>query len=1086
MKTKDKYLTPMICSFRYTIRVSPKHYYVNSKLIFIAFLFVFQCTGFTRIYGQQEGIDTLSKEEYALITKYADNVEAYKRAKRTIDTALYYGNYLKNFTSDTLIRLPLIVVNKQLNNTTYSLVINKIDIRPKYIQVEAFARIKTAQGREIYFGAPDMKMSGSGGIVGVMRLGLLRDFQFDVAQDKARITLRQIQKDRGCFIAFDCDGFKEFVLDAEAELSRDWVRPVDDKGNAIKGKSVRTEFYTRVRDFNDWIVKISFPDFTLTTYDQVAISVRDAIIDMSDSYNDPEMVFPPHYFDEPDNDSGPNGFTQDQLLDLTQIPGGGTEDIDTKDQTGISQDQKDTTNKHDENQINPSWRGFYLREFKLTLPKEFLKRDTTERVAVLAKNLLIDSRGVSGSCEVQHVIPLEEGRMQNWAYSLDKVGVSFIRSKLYGFYIGGRLELPIADEKQTLAYNGSYNKLQGNFSMTVALTDTLTFPIWQVADVTLTPGSYVNVTVDDHKFRPFACLSGAMMISSKDVNDKSEVEAPGILFEELKLATFKPYINIKSLSLSREVKLRGTPITITQIGVVSKDGFIGPFMGADVNLDKESGNGIQASLSIAVMGKIIEKEGRQRFVYDHIDIKDGSIGAKFPCFEFAGSIMPFEGNEKYGRGFQATLHIAINLKGTDDQKSTDNKSFSFSLDAFGLFGTLPEYRYWAVDASADFSPGIVIGGVTLTGFSGGAYKHMMMTANGGRPGTLGVTNSGNIYDPNPEVTLGLRAGVRLQFSGAKSLSGSAMIQFEFAENGLQRIFTEGTVELQIPMDKVPGLDKVVKNIARFAKPSIKDMVTGFRNDNQANIKGNCRNTAKAVFRMDLNFTEKRYLASLDFTIAMYNEFIRGAGHAEILADFTNNKFHFYLGTFATPLNLSAGIGGSSIAAEVYLMFGNDIPGFPQINPDVARLLQLNPNQRQADVNQNMQYVANGAGMLLGANVQVKIDECKWVLVNIRTRCDVVVGFDAGFLKFDDAKRCNNGGGLGIDGWYNLARFYLALGLEVGRHRKCSKDYHKWADLTIGVFLEGQFPNPVYLQGKVYINVCGHSFSVDYKNGERCL
>jgi hypothetical protein len=25
----------------------------------------------------------------------------------------------------------------------------------------------------------------------------------------------------------------------------------------------------------------------------------------------------------------------------------------------------------------------------------------------------------------------------------------------------------------------------------------------------------------------------------------------------------------------------------------------------------------------------------------------------------------------------------------------------------------------------------------------------------------------------------------------------------------------------------------------------------------------------------------------------------------------------------------------------------------------------------------------------------------------------------------------------------MARFYLALGVEVGRHRKCSKDYHHY-------------------------------------------
>ncbi len=1060
--------------------------YLTKSLFKVIFIFLFSIYLPTQANSQSNDLDTLSRRVYKLITHFADNVAALKRAKAVIDTALKYDHYLLDYTKDTLVKLPLIVVNKQLNNTQYTLVISKIDIRPRYIQVEAFARIKTAKGKEIYFGSPDLKLSGSGGIVGDFRLGLLNDFAFDVAQDKARITLRQISQDRGCFIAFDCDGFKELVIDAQAELSRDWVLPVDNNGNPVKNGSVKTDFFTRVRDFNDWFVKISIPDFTLTDYDDVAISVKDAIIDMSDSYNDPDMVFPPHYFDEPDEGTDPHSLDQNQLLDLTQNPGGGTDDNNSGNQISISQDQNDTTDTDTNNETNQSWRGFYLREFKLTLPKEFAKRDSTERIAILARNLLIDTRGVSGAIEVENILPLEEGRMQKWAYSVDRVGVSFLRSKLYSFYIGGRVELPVAAEKQTLAYDGSYNIRQGNFSLTVSLVDALTFPVWQVATVSLSRGSYVNISVDDHKFRPFACLSGSMTINSQDDKGKSELEAPGIYFEELKLATYKPYISIKSLALSREVKLRGTPISITQIGIVSKGEFIGPFMGADVNLDKESDNGIQASLSVAVMGKIVEKEDKQRFVYDHLDIKDGSLGAKFPCFEFSGSITPFVSDLTYGKGFQATLHIAINLKGDSQQAPNDKKTFSFSLDAFGLFGNVDSYRYWAVDASADFSPGITLGGVTLTGFSGGAYKHMMMTANGGKPPKLGVTNSGNIYQPNEEVTLGLRAGVRMQFSGVKSLSGSAMLQFEFVQNGLQRIFTQGTVELQVPMDKVPGLNSVVSKIAKYAKPNIGDLVKSLRKADADDIKQDCNNTAEAVFTMDLNFEEKRYLATLDFTIAMYNGFLTGGGHSEILADFKNNKFHFFMGTFAAPLYLRAGIGQSEVSAEAYLMFGNDIPGFPPINPQVAQLLQISTSQRQADVNKNMEYVANGAGMLMGAGVHLQIDNCICIGLCIRTQANADVGFDAGFLKFPDAQRCGNGGGLGIHGWYNLARFYLAIGIEVGRYRRCKKNYHKWADLTLGVFLEGQFPNPVYLQGKVYINVCGFSFSSEYKKGDRCL
>jgi hypothetical protein len=133
-------------------------------------------------------------------------------------------------------------------------------------------------------------------------------------------------------------------------------------------------------------------------------------------------------------------------------------------------------------------------------------------------------------------------------------------------------------------------------------------------------------------------------------------------------------------------------------------------------------------------------------------------------------------------------------------------------------------------------------------------------------------------------------------------------------------------------------------------------VTGFRNDNKAKIDSNCSNTAKAVFWMDLNFTEKDILqhSTLPLQCTRVSE---GRWTFGNMVNFKNNKFHFYLGTFAAPLKLHAGIGSSKVEANVYLMFGNDIPGFPPINPQVVSLLKISPNQRQADVNKNMQYVA---------------------------------------------------------------------------------------------------------------------------------
>ena len=117
-------------------------------------------------------------------------------------------------------------------------------------------------------------------------------------------------------------------------------------------------------------------------------------------------------------------------------------------------------------------------------------------------------------------------------------------------------------------------------------------------------------------------------------------------------------------------------------------------------------------------------------------------------------------------------------------------------------------------------------------------------------------------------------------------------------------------------------------------------------------------------------------------------------------------------------------------------------------------------------------------------MKINYEDCKWVGVNVRAKVDFLAGFDAGFLKFDDSKRCN-GEKFGIDNWYNMARFYLLLNMEVGRHKKCKKDYHHWGGINIGAFLEGQFPNPVYIEGKFTFRMCGFNLGYNFKSGERC-
>lgn len=1029
-------------------------------------------------------LDTIPKWEYQVITKFADNIEASKKAKTVIDSALKAGHIFQKFTKEDLIKVPFII-KKEFNNTEYLLCINSIKIRTNNILLELFGRICNKRGDTLLFGTPEAKFSGSGGIFEDFKLGLLHDYSFDIAKNKARVTLKQITDIGGCFISFDCDGFKELALAADAQLSREWVVPVDQFGKPQNQGRVTTAFSTRIFDFNDWTVNISLPDFALTSYDKMSFSIKEAILDCSDVYNDPSMKFPPGYFDEPEEneDGNPSGLNQTSLLGMTEPSGTNNNNefhkINTND---LITNDRNNNQKNDTDQKDETWRGFYIKYFKVTLPKEFLKRGDSTRLYADAENLLIDSKGVTGECSIHNIITLDEGRMQTWAYSLDEASILLIKSKLAGFELNGKIELPIAEEKQTLGYSGAYNKYQKNFVLKVSLEDKIQFPIWHAAEVTLEKCSYAKITVQNQQFFPYVNLSGSMYIRS----DEKELDAPGVIFEELQLATYSPFINIKSLSLAKEVKLKGTPLTINELGISKDKELFVLYMNADANMEGEKESGIQASLGVKIFGLLSEENNKHKLKFDHFEIADGSISGKFPGFEFYGSFRPFTENPEYGTGYEAELFFSLDLKGDAKSESGSNKTFSFKIDAYGIFGNKNGMRYWAVDAGIEFSPCITLSAVSLCGFSGGAYRHMTLTANGAQPGKIGVTRAGNVYTPKQSVGLGIRAGVLLTFSGSKSLSGSALIQFEFSEGGgLQKVFFEGSVELQVNLDKVPGLTKVVGKIAKYANYNLNDGLAQMRNANKSEIDKDCKNTAKAVFTLNLEFDKNRYSAALDFTINLLGGVLTGYAHSEILADFGNKKFHFYLGTCTEPIRVSANMNAVKIDVFAYLMFGNDIPGFPKLNPRIANLLQVNENQLQANASKDMNYVENGAGMLFGAGVQIKADKCVWLIVCIRGKTSFDAGFDAGFLKFDSSKRCSNGGGLGIDGWYNMARFYLAISLEAGRHKQCHKKYIKWADLTLGVFLEGQFPNPEYFQGKIFVRVCGYSFTVKVDTGTKC-
>ena len=1032
--------------------------------------------------------DTLTPEEAEKLKYFDDEVKALLRAKAIIDSARKLGNVFEKLTSESLIGIPFPLVHKTFNNVEYSIVIGSIKIRSDHISLEVYGSIRTPQGKEYYFGAPEINFSGSGGLVGTSYLGLISNATFNLDNKKTLVTLKKFDKDgSGTYLAFDCDGFKFVSLDARLELSRDWVLPLDGNYNPKPQGRVACDFHLVAEDFNDWLIDISLPDFALTDFPKIAYSIEKVVFDFSDSKNAANMAFPPDYFEEMDGE----GTTDAEVAGMSQQQLGGSFS-GTGGQSGSSSGSSGTGSSGGSTSEAPAdWRGIYVGHFKIVLPPEFADRTTTERIAIEAHHIIIDSRGVSGAVEIDNVLPLSKGRAGNWAFSLDKAGVSFYKSRLKGFYLNGKVELPIADTLKPLMYAGQFDITGRKYLLEVKPTADMKFPVWKVAKVDLLKSSYIKLVYADSKFFPTACLSGKLTIMSLNNSGKKELEAPNIIFQNLMLSSQEPYIAIQNLSLGGDVSLQGSPISLKKLGFgMDKDSLKGFFFTADVNIEKEGESGVSAGLGAAVLGKVTLVEGRQQWSFKKLDIQDGSIAAKFPGFEFRGSIKPFS-NEVYGTGFQAELQLKIDFSGNKDAKSESNNQFL--VEAFGIFGNKknPDIKYWLVDVKAEFPCIPIFTGVQLCGIMGGAYRRM--TAVGmGTPGDnfeLGVLPSGVKYEPDADAGLGIRAGVKIRITGGNTITGSALFEFAFSESGsLDRVFFQGMVEIQVPIDKIPGVVNQMTKIVDKLKLDKVEYLNMLKSDDKKSAAQTGNNQIKATLTTNLIFEDQYYHSTLEVFLNVANGYLKGFGMADMLADFKNDKYHFYLGTFDNKISLAISISGFQAQVWTYTMFGNDIAGIPPLDPNVAKALNISPTQNSADAAAYMGNVATGTGMLFGAGLGLSFENCwRIVFVNVYAKASFDAAFEAGILDFGEGKKCKNGTGpIGKDGWYTFARSYLIIAAEGGRRKNCSKDYNKWVDVAVGVFLEGSFPNPNYILAKGIARFCGFSIKVEVQKGEKCL
>src|SRR5690606_20425870 len=204
-------------------------------------------------------------------------------------------------------------------------------------------------------------------------------YGINMSGNKAQVLL----KANDTYATIDCDGFKELCIRADVKFSRDLIVTENADGKIDPQGNVIASFKTVLTGWNDLIVQLTLPAFQMRGLPGVSFNVQNAVFDFSDLRNAPNVQFP-------------NDYNSTQMLPDNQN----------------------------------LWRGFYLRDLTIKLPKEFKQRGNTDRIVFNANNVIIDNMGLTGTFSGTNLIQLQEGDLGGWNFSLSELHVEIQTNQL--------------------------------------------------------------------------------------------------------------------------------------------------------------------------------------------------------------------------------------------------------------------------------------------------------------------------------------------------------------------------------------------------------------------------------------------------------------------------------------------------------------------------------------------------------------------------------------------------------------------------------------------------------------------------------
>ncbi len=672
----------------------------------------------------------------------------------------------------------------------------------------------------------------------------------------------------GTVIIVDTGKLDCMMAQIEFDMNSNDVMGIEKDGTPRKGKTVHANLYTKIKDWDDWVARITMDPFAVAGADRFTFvpTGKGIFYDHSSSESPKEITFPKDYF-----------------------AAGAPEDAKPQ---GDNKGGKDASDKE-----KKEWQGFYWDELTVFLSDEisntFVDEDLENKDSVVTykhgingtvedsvhycypgsrinfgtRGLLIDRNGFSVDIFAQDIVRAETKSGGGWAFSLDTVCVKFVKNKYKTGIIQGKMGLPLF--KGHLKYECSIGADSLEFG--IHATDTiLDLDLW-IAKVRFDDrSSYFRIKkiYKEKNTRIDLTMNGEINVDFNKIG--IPVNFTLVKFEHMGMRNYnlgkngngtascdKFSFDIGDWSFASPQKTIGGLASNgagTTESKSSKDADIS-FGGFSFSLTK-----FKPIAQIAEKGKLklgFDIAGQMKF-----DTEDCDLGAE--CgFSVWGIVDPANkfhivdvGHKLNSINFDDIDFTVFKLNGkldfydkTAHPEMGDGFGGSLSVSMMSVvtlkmnvgFGNKKEngsnYRWWYFDGACKFSPGIPLGTVSINGFSGGfAYnmkpKYSLTDDRYSAAGLLKTSEKNT--DQEKVCTSGMEfvpaknnwvanAGISLALTGAENtLNADGLISLRMANKHFSGIFIDANAYVVSTMDKAitPGDGKNNKSPLAHAKAII--------------------------------------------------------------------------------------------------------------------------------------------------------------------------------------------------------------------------------------------------------------------------